>query len=537
MLLRAIVLCVSGDYGPRCIYQYPPNNLDHNNNKTQTQQIMNYALSVNDYTINTARSVNALMGMSSDMFASVFCSKSTELSDGNQPYNIKINQYQYISRAVWLPYDHHTNQSAHDNTIANDDNTDTIAMFNIVYVCKVIDDATINIYDNISHKLCTVLSHEQHRCQFVSDQSINIINCTEEYYNKMNSDNNRDDVLNQQICDQSLLARHIRDLYLSLSRVTTDDISSNVIHLKVNNWIDMYCNVYSNDNAVDNNDQYKIKSYQTLLLRDRKQCIVANLPGDCSPLLRSFISAVDPTRTFRDLSTILQLPLLSIYRLAKHMVYWRQAYIIDVIHKHNTYVVSRSAHVTTQLQHQWNIEFGSTTTIYRLLAQLSIKQTLQQHIHKQHKINRKVFIKQVIFLLQHCLLEQLHCYLYNINTPLNSHTNKSALSSMFVVKDNTNYEQQNRSNRSIFSSINSSHDIDSIDNYIDDKAKLSRASNSSTTNQLFIRLQHYMNGTYSTNELIHMSIDNQLNYKSMMMMLHDYHQQILSVWVPHCHFR
>jgi hypothetical protein len=281
--------------------------------------------------------------------------------------------------------------------------------------------------------------------------------------------------LTDDLCKQSILARHVRDLYNGLKRqearitnnnyvdnsYTNDNVHAklngnakpnedghvadadvkvaSVVHIVVNNWVHVYCTLcdHSLDNTLPLNSlsdtgtgQLQLQPYQSLLLFDTNQAVLSTLANDCSPLLRSFVAVVTPLLSFNQISNMLQLPLNTIYRLAIHLQYWRQGRIVDHINKHNIYVTKHihtqqvteisddstlqrynTTFISNNIIDAWKQQF-SHSSLYATVSRFSVQRTVADHLRNMNDREQSELLQQVILLLKLEVLTQLHEYIY-----------------------------------------------------------------------------------------------------------------------------
>jgi hypothetical protein len=159
-------------------------------------------------------------------------------------------------------------------------------------------------------------------------------------------DENRDLQCMDIMLQQSSLANELRLIFHGL-------IGGQSLSLTVNNVLHLNMNLKD----IDNEDIDNIKPYHTLLLIDESKVIftlISNMntsPTDdsmssisrISSQLQKIIKAADPTKSFLDLSILLEEPLSELYALARHLQQWGLAKIITTITASNRYRVHINA--------------------------------------------------------------------------------------------------------------------------------------------------------------------------------------------------
>ncbi|KAJ3085160.1 Nitrogen permease regulator 3, partial [Quaeritorhiza haematococci] len=157
-----------------------------------------------------------------------------------------------------------------------------------------------------------------------------------------------------------------------------------------------------------------LRPYHALLLLRDPEEILKCLPMDSSPLLIELVQIVTPMQCFEDLQTTLDCSLSHLYRLAAHLVHWRQARIIDVISLRNVYVISPHADLSTLLTPTIHSEFSSqfpTLDLARILSALSANPRPVLGIVPGKEM-RTLYLEAVTFLLRKGVVGQVHMYIY-----------------------------------------------------------------------------------------------------------------------------
>ena len=268
-------------------------------------------------------------------------------------------------------------------------------------------------------------------------------------------DGNRDLQCMDIMLQQSSLANELRLVFHGL-------IGGQSLSLTVNNVLHMNMNLKDVDDDDDNNNN--IKPYHTLLLIDESNVIftlISNMntsPTDdnmsaisrISPQLQKVIKAADPTKSFLDLSMLLEEPLPELYSLARHLQQWGLAKIITTITASNRYRVHINAPlemdskvaksfsaIFSNVKRQVvpsissNPDIGSSNndklSIARILSCFNGMRTVSEAI-EYFPINYSSYaIDIIVWLLRWRMLCEVHTCLIrtNLNDPINANKDKN----------------------------------------------------------------------------------------------------------------
>ena len=158
-----------------------------------------------------------------------------------------------------------------------------------------------------------------------------------------------------------------------------------------------------------------IRPYQTIMLTKDPSEIEASLPRDCPPNFRKFIQKATITKSFLELEEITEIPLTYLLKFAAHLVYWRHGRIVDTLTRHNFYVVSESAAIdmSSSVSHEFAMKFKSSSrTLQENASRFSVQKRLSQHVQRLDAQATKEVIDELVWMLQHGLVVQLHIYIY-----------------------------------------------------------------------------------------------------------------------------
>ena len=236
-------------------------------------------------------------------------------------------------------------------------------------------------------KISTILQYEQIKRDFVMKQVETIFNLRDKFSS------------HQDIISNSSLAENIASIY--------DAVKSNKLcRFLINSSVDV-----SILPTIDHVNETSLRPYKALLLLDDAESIINNLPKDPSPLLVQLIQIVTPFICFEDIQSVLDCSLSQIYRLAAHLVYWRQAKIINVLSQRNIYIVSKDADLKSLPE--LSISFNEKFPGYNLYQILSLLKTQNPYSTiPNFKENKQTYLEILLFLFKNNLAIQLNFYIY-----------------------------------------------------------------------------------------------------------------------------
>ncbi|XHF97223.1 Nitrogen permease regulator 3 [Aspergillus wentii] len=276
------------------------------------------------------------------------------------------------------------NGRAQSEPLDEDDDKDSMTMFNVVFV---VDPPLLeysmrirDIYDNIIKKFAKALKWEQARTDYVWREALHISHMKEKAKEKRTSVN----TLYAELISQSSLARAIYTVFTSISasKIASVSLSQDVsISLQIppltstpylagptdkaypGLWLTTADSVTPvDDPAVDDNvaPHQVLAKHFALLLLDNEATIIKDVEasgGALAPALAHYLRCSKPTKSFAQISAASGIPLSTIQMLASHLVYWRRARAIPPLHQRDTYIVSPNCDLS---------KLGVATAAYQL---------------------------------------------------------------------------------------------------------------------------------------------------------------------------
>lgn len=222
----------------------------------------------------------------------------------------------------------------------------------------------------------------------------------------------------------STLARELKEIYNSL-------VSNSAFEVCFQGLVRVSLTL--NDAAISRSVD-SLRPYQTLLLYDESSVLAdASITSSPSALLRfvELLAEKGPLLSFKDISLAIGEPLVEIFYMAAHLAYWGKGRIIDALSKHNIYRISPSAELHLKVLSDKFEELLSRfmekddnrrnlITLPRILALFSMASTaglprvLSDHLDTAKSVlnlDSFEFVEILVWLLQNCLLTQLHQYI------------------------------------------------------------------------------------------------------------------------------
>lgn len=222
---------------------------------------------------------------------------------------------------------------------------------------------------------------------------------------------------------RSSLARELRTIFHDLS-------ATGAASLAVNQWVRLSLTLF--DPSM--HPSGPIRPYHTLLLLEDEAKVLSVLPRDCAPPLRRLVRAASPVRSFQELQAELGVPAEQLFRLAAHLVFWRQARVVQQMTKNSMYTVAPSACLcpSCPLAQRFAALFPRRS-LPETLARFSAARRLRDHMKRLAKEEHSDFVVMVVrappagrgrraqlsghcgaqaWLLRNDCLVELHSYVY-----------------------------------------------------------------------------------------------------------------------------
>ncbi|KAK8743635.1 hypothetical protein OTU49_001177 [Cherax quadricarinatus] len=409
-----VILVKNGSRGDRLLFRYPYSVDTKMETKATNRRSNPYSLinDVNKLTSLIAHTSNIsngkLVGFSDKIMSNLFAVKS-ELCDSK--FELKVNDVRFVGHPVRL------DPSTTHSRPQDKRKSSTIILFNIVFALKAtLNHDVVNCYHDLSMRLGLALRHEEYRCQFLSSEA-KIMLAAHDEASQLPEDGQVSPF--QLILDRSLLARHLRQVYEELC-------GSGIVQLRLNKWIEVsFClpqkvhHSLATGRPVDCEGLLRglktLKPYHTLLLLVERSELLHTLSPDASQALWRLLHVEESHLTpFFTLAADADLTLTQVLMLVGHLVYWGKATIIYPVCSTNMYALSPNAPtiLNSQLSESFSQQFPGSSLL-GVMAEFSLPTSLSDKCHpitSPHQQQEQV--QQVLWLLKHGLLQQLHTYVY-----------------------------------------------------------------------------------------------------------------------------
>lgn len=226
--------------------------------------------------------------------------------------------------------------------------------------------------------------------------------------------------------------------------------TSRKLQIKVNGWITIaFCSpeedVTPQVGGVDvSGDSKAMRPFHTLLLNGTNDGLLKRLPSDCSPSLYQFVQLLSPLKTFEELASEICVSLAQVFRLAQHLIAWKEARLIHPIAAPNVYVVSPTfdlAILHSEVAEHFAQSFN-TQRLSTVLVRFSQPRAFGEHMAPFAQSKPAVQEQQLLmvqWLLKRNVLTQLHMYFFFSIQTLAQHqmTNKGSRGAAHGVLPNT----------------------------------------------------------------------------------------------------
>ncbi|XP_068218256.1 GATOR1 complex protein NPRL3 isoform X1 [Palaemon carinicauda] len=408
-----IILVKNGSRGDRLLFRYPFSGEPILETKAKNKRRNPYSLIEESSATTTPLpqtsniSNGKLAGFSDKVMSNLFAVKN-EL--GDKKFELKVNDVRFVGHPVLL------NAQEIQDRPQERRRTSTIILFNIVFALKAtLDHDAVDCYHDLSMRLGLALRHEEYRCQFLSLEA-KIMVAAHDEASQLPEDGQVSPF--QLILERSLLAQHLAQVHEELCR-------SGIVQVRLNKWIEVsFClpqkvhRSLATGHPVNYEGLLKglqsLKPYHTLLLLVERSELLRSLSADASPALRRLLYVESPLCPFYTLAADADLTLPQVFMLAGHLVYWGKATVIYPLCSTNVYVLAPNAPtaISSQLTERFSEQFPGSS-LHRVLADFSLPSSLSDKCHpmkfSQHQQDQ---VQQVLWLLRHGLLQQLHTYIY-----------------------------------------------------------------------------------------------------------------------------
>ncbi|KAK4313039.1 hypothetical protein Pmani_015561 [Petrolisthes manimaculis] len=409
-----VILVKNGSRGDQLLFRYPYTTDITLHTESKNKRPTPYSLITEDtiqksQVSRTSNIANGkLVGFSDKVMSNLFAVK-IELCDSK--FELKVNDVRFVGHPIRL------NSASAPARTKTQRKLSSIILFHIVFALKAnLNHDVVNCYHDLSMRLGLALRHEEYRCQFLSTQAKLMLSAHDDA-SQLPEDGQVSPF--QLILDRSLLARHLKQSYDELC-------GSGIVQLRVNNWIEVsfclpqkvHCSLVTGlpvdcEGLVDG--LRNLKPYHTFLLLVSKADLMCSLPPDSSQALWRLLQVEEShLMPFFTLAADADLTLNQVLMLVGHLVYWGKATIIYPVCSTNIYVLSHNAPtiLNSQLCESFQEQFPGSS-LHAAMAEFSMPTSLSDKTKPiDSPLQQQEQVEQIVWLLKHGILQQLHTYVY-----------------------------------------------------------------------------------------------------------------------------
>lgn len=399
----SVILVKSDSKGDRLLFRYPFQ-IQENKETSNRFRRNPYALAVVEESLQSvavsSSNINkgVLTGLSDEVLSSLFAVK-TDLCD--KKFELKVNDVRFVSHPTLLQLQN--KQSEKDDS--------GIMLINIVFALSALaSHSVVRCYHDLSQRFGIILRHEEKRCSFVSEQTQRMMTAHDECTSNNGS-------AFQVILEKCILAANIKKLYEDLS-------STGLVNIIVNRWISLsFClpekahQWHLRGQIIEPEDIDRclraMRPYHSLLLLHPVEHIIDFTSLDSSPSLVKMLTQYSPMKNLQTLAADSDLTLSHVFELTAHLVYWAKATVIFPVCATNRYVIASNAplHHTSPLIEKFSTAFPGLH-LFTAIHEFSVPTSLHSKLDPFSKPTlQSSLVQNIIWMLQHHLLLQLHTYI------------------------------------------------------------------------------------------------------------------------------
>jgi len=151
-----------------------------------------------------------------------------------------------------------------------------------------------------------------------------------------------------------------------------------------------------------------LRPYHALILIVDPENLTESLPQDSTPTFLRVIRSISPTKNLQELSADCDISLSQVFHIASQLVFWGKACVIFPLCENNKYTIHPLAptHIFSELIPLFASQYD--TNILRFMSRFSQGVAIKEL--KKTADRPSQVVDQVIWLLKHRLLLQLHYY-------------------------------------------------------------------------------------------------------------------------------
>ncbi|KAF5303153.1 hypothetical protein FQR65_LT08316 [Abscondita terminalis] len=403
----SIILVKAGSKGDRLLFRYPFDE-EENNEPSGTKRRNPYSLSITEdllqYSLPPTSNImkGGLTGISDEVLSSLFAVKQ-ELC--NQKFELKVNDVRFVG---------------HPTSLRNKSQDEAgLLLIHIVFALQALaSHSVVKCYHDLSKRLGIVLRHEEHRCAYISDQTLSMVSIHDDSC----TGNQLTDNAFKCILEKCTLAKNIKQVY--------DDLcTTGVVNIRINKWIPLsFClpqkvhQWHLRGKIVEPEDidccLKALRPYHSLLLLYQVQELYDFAALDGSPSLFRMFSQYSPLKSLQTLAIDSDITLSHMYELTAHLVYWAKATVIFPVCSTNKYAITPDAplHIHSNLIDKFAEAFPGVDLI-KEINDFSLPTSLNQKCNSLDHLSQQLqLVHMIIWMLKHHLLVQLHMYVQYMPT-------------------------------------------------------------------------------------------------------------------------
>ncbi|XP_021939358.1 GATOR complex protein NPRL3 isoform X2 [Zootermopsis nevadensis] len=403
----SIILVKSDSKGDRLLFRYPYAADARNEAGHQSRRRNPYALTITEDLLQTPPPQTSnickghLTGFSDEVLSTLFAVKP-ELCE--RKFELKVNDVRFVGHPTLL--------------------SDSIILTNIVFALHATaSHSIVKCYYDLSKRLGVALRHEERRCGYLSQETKTMVMAHDEVSARPEGEKADDaDTPFDLILQRSTLARNLKSVY-------DDLISTGLVHVRVNRWIEVsFClpqkvhQFYKKDFIIEPESIHRclqsLRPYHGLLLLVESNELLDHMHPDASPALVRLIRMYSPLKSLQTLAADADLTLSQMFQLAGHLLYWAKATVIYPLCESNVYVIAPDAptHVNSPLTERFSEHFPGMNLL-QVMSDFSLPTSISQKMNPlNHPQHQKQLVQMIVWMLQHRLLLQLHTYVYFMPT-------------------------------------------------------------------------------------------------------------------------
>jgi len=345
-----------------------------------------------------------LTGFSSRVLSYLFAVHSG-LCD--QKFELKVSEVRFIGHAMSLEVNQDEARYYANKTKS------PLTMFNLVFALRATAPySVVECYHDLSRHIGAAIRNEERRVGYLTAEAKTMDEAAD-HASSMPEDTRVSAFELAQ--DRSQLAKDLKEIYESMRY-------SGSVYLRINKYIEVnFCVPQKVFNRLNPSLEVEpqavfdclefLKPYHTFLLLHEPEDLLSQLPLDGSPPLYKLVRAANPTMSFRALASETMIPLVHIFELAGHLLYWGKATVIYPVCENNVYIISpKISNVLTPVIKERFAEKFPGENYVQMLSMFNSPFSISHRTHFHNPASVQLLGKIVVFFLQQHLIVQIHTY-------------------------------------------------------------------------------------------------------------------------------